>query len=465
MMNPPVQHLGGGIMPSQTYPSTQYGDYSAAGSSFPTATQAIEWLTPNLYRVAAELRAITGATPEAVLANLLGSVSFAVSGNFRVRKHDGQTMPLSLHIQFAGPPLSGKSAAHDRLHAPIAEAMRDCENAWQFADVQPSTLLRKIRDGSTFGLLSMAEGRRYLRGKLSTAFEDLSDLYDGNVPAFHRADDGESLSNAPQNAIFVVCVNVQSGPLHAWIEKHAQSSAESGYLYRQLILETCQTAMNGVGAQQPEVELLRYDDRMRELIGSSLSRLKTMQVTELPIIELEADTQMVLQQALVCFRSMASGALSHGDAEVFAVRLVANMRRIAACLHVYEGYTQAISLDTMQRAGKIAQCFGAHWMACMCSRKQMSDAIVRGQRLLDAMHGWARQSGVQMLSMREADILVLAPNFGWSKAEMKSAITTICGHGLAQVVPRIENGRRVIKLELTVGNFTPPQTAPLIFSR
>ncbi|WP_176315886.1 hypothetical protein [Burkholderia vietnamiensis] len=31
---------------------------------------------------------------------------------------------------------------------------------------------------------------------------------------------------------------------------------------------------------------------------------------------------------------------------------------------------------------------------------------------------------------------------------MKSAITSICGAGFAQVVPRIEHGRRVIKLEL-----------------
>lgn len=457
-MHLPAQQSGGGFMPSRTYFPSQGVGRPTFGHGVLTASQAIEWLTPGLYRAAAELRATSGATHEAILANLLGSVSFAVSGSYRGRAHNGRSMPLSLHIQFAGPPLSGKSAAHDRLNAPIVEAMHDWEKSWEFADVQPSTLLRKIRDGAIFARMSMAEGRRYLRGKLSTAFEDLSDLYEGNIPAVHRADDDESVPSVLRSAIFVVCVNVQSGPLRAWVDKHAQSAADSGYLYRQLILETCQTATDGVGAQQPEYELLRFDERIRELIATSLSRLSATSVRELPVIEVEADAQMVLQQALTDFRGMASGALAPNDAEVFAVRLAGNMRRIAACLHVYEGYTQAISSQTMQCAGKIAQCFGAHWLSCVCSPKQLPDAMVRGQRLLDALYVLARQAGLQILSWREADILVLAPNFGWSKAEMKSAITAICGQGLARVVPRIESGRRVIKLELIAGSFAHSPT-------
>ena len=454
MMNFPAQQFGGGFMPSQTYPSTRYGDYSSFGLGSPTASQAIEWLTPGLYRAAAELRAITGATPEAVLANLLGSVSFAVSGGYRVRAHNGQTMPLSLHIQFAGPPLSGKSAAHDRLIKPIVEAMRDWKKAWQFADIQPSTLLRKIRGGSVFALLSMAEGQRYLRGKLSLAFEDLNDLYDGHMPAFNRADDHESEWNAPQSAVLVVCVNAQSEPLRAWLERYVKPAAESGYLYRQLILTTLQTATDGVGSRQPASELVRHDRRIRELILISLSSLGTIQANCLPTIEMRPCAEAVLHKSLAGFRSMASEVAPRYDAEVFAVRLAANMRRIAACLHVYEGYAHSISSETMQRAAQIARCFGAHWLASVSQPKQTPDEVVRGQRLLDTLHGLARQSGSLMPSWREADILVLAPNFGWSRAEMKSAITSICGHGLAQIVPRIENGRRVIKLELMARNFT-----------
>ncbi|WP_429359828.1 DUF3987 domain-containing protein [Paraburkholderia sp. GAS32] len=426
----------------------------STGHGHPAAWQAINTLTPSLFRAASEQRTIYGSVQEAILINLFGNVSFAASGNFRIRGHNGKAMPLTLHLRFAGPPLSGKSDTHDRFNAPVVEAMKGWKKRWLFDNVTPATLLRKIRSGSVLSMLSMAEGRGHLgdqvSGQLSRSFQELNDLYDSHVPALDRADDDddELVENAPDSAIFVTCVNVQNDKHRAWLDKHAQDASGSGYLYRLLMMEAVEVAMEGAGSQQREVALLDYDQRIVELIASARLNLEATPASQLPVIDVPPEAEKVLRQAQERFVQMPGSFLSSNDARVFAVRLAANTRRIAGCMHVFERCEGPISVDTMTRATTIAECFSAHWLSTVFPPKATPDGVQRGQRLLDALHNLARQSGRWTPSWREADIVTLAPNFGWSKVEMKAAITAICGAGFAQVVPRIENGRRVIKLEL-----------------
>jgi len=126
-------------------------------------------------------------------------------------------------------------------------------------------------------------------------------------------------------------------------------------------------------------------------------------------------------------------------------------------MHVFEAYGGAVSPDTMTRAVTIAGYFGVCWLATVFPPRPVPEVVQRGQRLLDHLHCCARQVGLHTLSCRKADIEALAPNFGWSKVEMVQAITWVCGQGLARVVPRTENGRRVIKFELIAnpGGFLP----------
>jgi hypothetical protein len=453
----PLQNFGpnfGTPQPPASRPSTGYGH--------PSTWQAINALTPGLFRVANEQRAIYGSVHEAILVNLLGKVSFAASGNFRIRGHNGKAMPLTLHLRFAGPPLSGKTDTHDRFNAPVIEAMKGWKKRWLFDNVTPATLLRRIRSGSVFSMLSMAEGRGHLgdqvNGMLSRAFEELNELYDSHVPALDRADDDDELvANAPDSAIVVTCVNVQNDKHRAWLDKHGQDARGSGNLYRLLMMETNEVAVEGAGSQQREVALLDYDQRIVELIGSARLNLAATSASQLPVIDVLLEAEMVLRQAQERFVQMPGPFLPPNDARVFAVRLAANTRRIAGCMHVFERCEGALSVDTMRRATTIAECFAAHWLSAVFPPKPVPDAVQRGQHLLDALHKAARQSGMGAPSWREADIVALAPNWGWSKAEMKAAITAICGAGFAQVVPRIENGRRVIKLELIPNSVQPFQ--------
>ncbi|WP_233827724.1 DUF3987 domain-containing protein [Paraburkholderia sp. ZP32-5] len=450
-MHSPVNPVGGGYMPMPSFVPHQPTSCPAIGHYPPSLPQAINALTPDLYRVARECHFIYGADYGAILANLLGKVSFAAAGNFRIRGHSGKAMPLALQIRFAGPPMSGKSAAHDRFSIPVIEAMKGWKTNWLFGNVTPPALLRKIRSGADFSMLSMAEGRGHLgdqvNGQLSCAYPELNDLYDGHVPAFDRADDDDdALANAPDSAIFVACVNVQNDRNRAWLDKHAQDAMESGYLYRLLMMEADQIAVEGAGGLQPEQTLLDYDHRIAELIASARVRLEALSANELPVIALMPEAEQILRQAQERFILAASPVLSPNSARVFGARLAANARRIAGCMHVFERYEGAVSGDTMIRAATIAECFGAHWLALVFPTPSIPDAVQRGRRLLDWLRCFFHRTGTA--SWRESDVSALAPNFGWSKTEMKAAITSICGQGLAQVMPRIENGRRVIKLEL-----------------
>ncbi|MFM0645281.1 DUF3987 domain-containing protein [Paraburkholderia bryophila] len=448
----PAYLPGGGFMPSPNIgPQLQLKNHLPAGYLAPSLHQAISALTPRMYRAAHECHAIYGAGYGAVLANLLGKVSFAVSGNFRIRGHNGKSMPLSLHIRFAGARLSGKTEAHDRFVAPINEAMKPWKKRWLFKNVLPPTLIRKIRAGAVWSMLSMSEGRGHLADTLSRAFDDLSDLYESKIPPFDRGDDDDEdlVEHAPDSAIFVTGVNVQDDKNREWLDKYGKEAIESGYLLRLLMMESDELAIEGAGEQQPECALLDYDRRTVELIGSGLIKLRDTPANRLPEIKVEPVAEQILRQARERFKFMASAMLSERDTIVFAVRLAANARRIAGCMHVFENYEGSVSADTMMRAVTIAEFFASCWLATVFPPKPVPAVVQRAQHFLNYLHGCARQAGLQALSCRKADIEALAPNFGWSKAELVEVITWICGQGFAQVVPRIENGRRVVKFELT----------------
>lgn len=455
MINAPAYGIGGGFMPSQHFTPQQPVDHPPFAYCAPTVWQAINALTPSLFRAATEQRTIYGSTNEAILANLLAKVSFAAASNFRIRGHNGNAMSLALHIRFAGRTLSGKTDTHDRLVAPIVEAMKGWKPRWLFNNTTPAALQRKLRAGSVLALLSMAEGRGHLEQALSRAFHELNELHDGNLPGFDRADDEEALFNVPDSVVFVSCVNAQGDANRAWLDKYGADAIGSGYLFRLMMLQSEETAVEGARGLQPEVALLDYDQRMVELIADGRIKLRRMPANRLPVIDVMPEAEQLLKSALDRFMWMASPVLSPDDARVFAVRLSANTRRIAGGMHTYEGYKDAVSADTMARAVTIAECFATHWLATVFPPKPLAESMRLGQRLLYELCALARSTGER--SWREADVVSQAPNFGWSKAQMKEAIKSICGAGFAEVVVRTEKGRRVIKLGLLV---SPGQSQP-----
>lgn len=415
----------------------------------PTLPQAVGALPPGMYRAAHECHAIYGTGYGASLANVLGKVSFAVAANYRIRDRDGQSMSLGLQIWLAAEPLSGKSKAHSRFITPIVAAMKGWKKRWLFDNVTPAALQRRIRGGSDWSMLGTAEARGYLRSALSHSFQLLNDLYDGNVSSFERADDKDDVGEPPpDSAAFVQSINFQNDVLRGWLDRYAKEAIASGYLFRLLMMETDELAIEGAGARQPESALLDYDQRIGELMASAQEKLETMSASELPVIEVSSDAEHVLRQGQGRFEYMASAALSSRLATVFAVRLGANARRIAGCMHVFEGYEGPVSADTMDCAVTIAEFFGAQWLAAVFPPEPIPEPMQWAQRLLDYLHDLARRPWGAQTSWRETELVAQAPNFKWTKAQMREAIRLICGWGFAEIVTRLENGRNVVKLEL-----------------
>jgi hypothetical protein len=114
--------------------------------------------------------------------------------------------------------------------------------------------------------------------------------------------------------------------------------------------------------------------------------------------------------------------------------------------------------NMMIREAAIAGHFGAQRLATVFAPKPMPDAEQHGWRLLECFCDSVRRTEGKVSSWREPDILVQAPNFGWSGSQMKAAIAWVCGHGFARVLPRIENDRRVVWLELNLNHIAFQQT-------
>lgn len=420
----------------------------------PGAAQAISALTPGLFKVATEFRALYGSTEEATLANLLGWISFAASGNFQTRRHNGNTMPLSLAIFFLGGPVSGKSDAYTRFKRPIFATMRKWTKPWAFADTTQSSILRSVRQGMKWGQQSRDEGRSYFKSALSRSFDTKSNLYEGEPPEYSRVDDikEDSVNNTPESIAFTVLMNSQAHYFHEWRAKYLDEALASGDLYRVLILESKCTADSGAGGKQPEVALLQYDKRMSELIENGCRNLETLQPHQLEVLEVSAEAAQALHEATEQYTRRACNCMRPEDAKVLAIRLSANTRRIAGCMHTYEGYCGDISADTMARACIVAMyCLGC-WLDAVLPY-QPPPPPPQAQIDANTLERELKRHGC--FSVRESDVLATSSNFGWKRTRMKEAICAMCGSGRAFLIPRINNGRREIMLELQFSYLRP----------
>jgi len=436
-MYSPLQQLVGGFgpRPSTALPMRQFS------RPFASVEQATLALTPNLFRAANELHVIYGTAPAVILANLLAVVAFAAAGNCRICDHRGNPMSLALHVDCVGLPLNGKSDAYKYFMRSTREAMQVWPHEWRFANTNQSTLLRRIRKGATYGFLAMDEGLSYLNSQLSRNFDLLTSLYEGDVPPFARSDEAyKAGEKVPESIVFGTCVNAQPVFYASWLDKHKKDALGSGYLYRKLIFRSDDKAQPGTSLQT-EVALSVFDLRIIEMVTAAVQKLTSMEPSELPPLSVSSEAEQILSQAIHAYRCYAEAYLPPRDAEVFAVRLAANVRRIAGGMHLFENYLGAVSADTMGRAVTIGE------FATVCWFEMVFPITLPPQEVTDAYrleHHLQSNYG----SLTKTDLLDTAVNFDWTKPRMERAIQALCGSGRALSIPRIKRGRRCVMIEL-----------------
>lgn len=430
------------------YQAQSFGPGFSAGHSlqlngrlFASIKEATESLTPRLFGAAQEVCLIYGTAPAAVLANLLAAAAFVAAGSYRICDHRGNSMSLSLQVDFVGLPLNGKSDAFNRLTSPIRECMRGWPHKWLFANITPSALNRCILKGTTYGFLGMDEGMSFLKSSLSSSFDLLNNLADGVVPSFMRSEDVRSTSAmAPESIIFGTCVNTQPIFYTPWLKKHREEALGSGCLYRKLIFRSDEKAERGTQLQ-PERALCDYNLRVAEITAETLQRLRKMEPNKLPTLPVSPEAEQILAQAIERYCRFAQAHLSPREAEVFSIRLAANVRRIAGVMHVFENYAGAVSAETMARAVTIGE------FATVCWLQEVFPYVPPPQEVLDSypLERFLQSCGGQM---GRTDLRDFAPNFGWDEDRMTDAIIALCGSGRALSIPRIVRGRRRVMIEL-----------------
>lgn len=431
-----IQHQARGFGPGTAAHFLRPYERPFAGSK-----EATESLTPRLFGAAQEVCVIYGTAPAAVLANLLAAAAFVAAGSYRICDHRGNSMSLSLQVDFVGLPLNGKSDALKRLTSPIRECMRGWPHKWLFANITPSALNRCILKGTTYGFLCMDEGMSFLKSSLSSSFDLLNNLADGVVPSFMRSEDVRSTGAiAPESIIFGTCVNTQPIFYTPWLKKHREEALGSGCLYRKLIFRSDEKAERGTHLQ-PERALYDYDLRVTEIAAEALQRLQTMEPSQLPALPVSSEAEQILAQAIARYCHFAQAQLSPREAEVFAIRLAANVRRIAGVMHVFENYAGAVSAETMTRAVTIGE------FAAVCWIEEVFPYVPPPQMILDSyqLERFLQSCGGRMA---RTDLHAFAPNFGWEEKRMAEAILALCGSGRALSGPRIDRGRSRVTIEL-----------------
>lgn len=446
-MRPLAKPYGEGFTPSQNVvlqqPVCRY--QPPASNRFAGVLDAVEALPPRLKKVVWGLHNRYGVPLEIALGNPLGILSFVSQGVCNVLDIKGDPMPLSVIVHVVGAPASGKSATFLRLSQPVRAAMRDWPHQWEFDDSTPQGIKR---ESPTLGFCGHEEGDAFFETAFGRDFALQISLRDGFVPVVTRAKRRDDDRKSKGGTRFTILVLHQPDRYEEWLGKYRKKGLGSGFLPRVWMVQSHAMSDKSAIGRYPQFEgaLEEWDERVSELLKLGKENANNG-LADLFAMDVAADAGYVLNQAQQRIDSMSAQGM-FDQAPAVAARYHERVSVLAALFQLYEGNGRVITREMMSAATVVAEYLLGQWMDIVFPPQQMSDAEQRAQRLLEWLYSLRDKNGARIVVHRKSYLEVEAPNFGWTKAEMAEAIKLICGHGLAQVIQRIENGRRVINFEL-----------------
>lgn len=431
-MNYPTQQQAWGVQP-HAHPSYPLR---------PTVYDAVNALPPVLRQVVLGVQAQSGAPLEVVLLNTLCLASFAVSTHVDVRALSGDTMPLTLHGHVSSPSCSGKSTAFRSLFKPIKAAMRLYGLGEHFEDATPRALTGDLGKSNGLGLLALEEGGTYYKKPLGKDFHLMIELFDGIIPHVSRVGLDSSATDIPTGARFAVIINTPPGPQERWLAKHKDAALDSGGLARTFMVRSSLSPVNvAAPPYSSEDEWRTWGNRIDVCFKGDLENLEYSRQGGRFVLDLLPEARVLLRQISNHYRQVTVVEGLPEGAAAHARRQPELILRLTGVMHAFQGFNGGIALETIERALPIAEFLADHWRAIVFPPPPVQQALIDA----DILEMRMRRSGTPML---QSDMLAMAPNLGWSKAQMSEAIRFLCGGGRAQVVPRISKGRRYIVVEL-----------------
>lgn len=436
-------------------------------------------------RVCDELRHNLQTVADLTFFLVLGMSTLACQDGTYVRLRDGTLVPVTGYFYLSGPPGCGKSSLLHRLLEPFmqaeAEAVEYSESealryraalsvwqsqrrrlkreidkaiaqgedtdalcvelerllaeephapltaSWLAEDTTIQALRRRLHKVWPSAGIVLDEGARFFTSTLSRAFADFCTLSDARLARNDRVTTG---SESVARAFFSKVIASQRMPLFAFLKGYGKTAFETGSLARVQLFDVTASIPPRIpdGRAMRTEALCALDDRVLFLKRDARKRMKNG-VFELVVIDVSDEADALL--AGVPLQIKARTAANHYSLDMgpYLLRLPILIVRIAGVLHRFEGYSGAISADTMRSAIEIG-----FWLA-----QQTNDVLIRCHEPSPEERG-DMDAVVYMLRtyvyqhrrpfIARSELWDMAPSFGLDEARCKRAIQYLCQVGV-----------------------------------
>lgn len=434
-----------------------------------------------LGRTCNELRHNFQTASDLTLFVVLGMLTFACQDGAYVRMRDGTLVPLIGYFFVSGPPGCGKSTLLRRLLEPfmkaeteaieesasevhrykaelhvwrakvgkikreINEAISDSEDAaslrgelehllaqeprapmtaaWLAEDTTIQALRSRLHKVWPSAGIVLDEGIRFFTSTLSRAFADFCTLSDSRLARNDRMKTG---SESVERAFLSMLIAAQPAPLYAYLKEHGQKAFDTGFLARLQLFD----ARSPISPRVPDGRAIQnealsaLDERVFFLKRDARKRMQNG-VFDAVVIDLSEGADALLAGVPLRIQAGTVARRYSPDMESYLLRLPIQIVRIAGVLHRFEGYSGAISADTMRCAIEIG-----FWLA-----QQTNDVLIRchepspGERAdMDTVVYMLRNYAYQHRRpfIARSELWDIAPSFGLDETRCKRAIHSLC---------------------------------------
>ena len=414
--------------------------------------------------------------------SLLGAISVAVQGRYDVVLPHGATVPLSLYTLIIAASGEGKSAAYNKTMAPLKRVQRECYEeytkervdfssaltAWEavatklkadmqkaakqnkgieeakhayrchaakkpspprefrllYPDATPAALFEGLQNILPTGALVTDEGDTYFSGAMRQARGHMNNLWGGEDLVISRATKEDIVLYDPRYGMHI---SIQPGVL----ERHLKpEDRDSGWAARFIVCApepVRGTRQYHLGASDPSEGWQWADQRLEALVRENLDLLATPNLPRHPLLLTQEAQYQWVRLANEIEYAMGPGRRFEACSD-HAGKLSNQIGRMAALLHLFEGYAGDISASTLDMASHLCSYFSQHFQqALMPPPQDIQDAMLLRQWFaqLFQQHRWL---GIPYNGARQR-----GPNPLRNAKRLSEAVSVLCFEGIISV--------------------------------
>lgn len=356
-------------------------------------------LPPFMQGAAWELHTRTGVSLEAVIPLMLGVAAAASQGVADVGFPNDLKSPLSLFVVLNSAPASGKSVVLEKLLNVFRRFEEERTTELLSApDADPEARIQMLFSNmskealpQTPGLIVEEEGGGYVESRVGRDYPAQSKLWDGRLSRVNR------ISRAAQVGDHVRMGLVLTLPPRPWqrfIQRHGDQLLDSGLASRMLVCEVVAMQESQYTQERmrmgPAKVIPELEDRFLALLRQSA--WTSLGVRTLPTLHMNEGAKRAWMQVGRHCEWMAQ----HGvppQMQAHALRLPQMVGRVAAVIHLVEGYQGLLTAETIERARVICTYFLNEAMRMLLPPPTVPQIQLDAQALIGYLY---RQPGARM---------------------------------------------------------------------